>query len=296
MRLVSDASRAVFRRVLATAVALGTIGGAVGVAAVSTRVDPPITIPPDPPAAVLAGTVTTPVATTTARKKKKHACYAVRIVRKGAKTVKIRVKVRCKAPRPVARPTPPGPSAPAPGAPPAAPPPVALPPASPSPPTTPPPAPPGSGSQVQIGDDDLGASIFAITAARPGQMEERCIRVAYTGTEPADVRVYLRGAPGALGTYLWVTITPGSGGVFPSCAGFSAAGAAAWSGTLSALSAHADWTGALALPSPGNDRWQVGEESAYRITAQLADDNSANGGATPLSSGSFEIVWEARDS
>jgi len=33
----------------------------------------------------------------------------------------------------------------------------------------------------------------------------------------------------------------------------------------------------------------------YRFTLTLQDDNNANGGATPLSSGSHAFTWEARN-
>jgi hypothetical protein len=48
--------------------------------------------------------------------------------------------------------------------------------------------------------------------------------------------------------------------------------------------------------NPGaQTRWNQNDTLVYRFTLSLQDDNNANGGATPLSTGSHAFTWEARN-
>ena len=153
---------------------------------------------------------------------------------------------------------------------------------------------------VVIGDNDAGSALYAVTGAAPGDGAEACIRVTYTGTLAADVRMYTTSTLGALAPHVDVTITPGTQASpsFPSCAGFTPdAGGPVFSGTLAAFAgAHSGWGGGLTLTPPGATSWAQGDAVVYRVQVTLADDEAANGGAGgPLTTGGHSFTWEARN-
>jgi len=149
---------------------------------------------------------------------------------------------------------------------------------------------------VALGDDDGGVAAWQVAAGAPGRPVERCIVLNYTGSEPAEVRMYATGTPGDAGTYLDIEITAGTGGGGGACTGFAAAGAPVWSGTLAdLLTGHDDWEDALPLPGPSGAAWTRDDRRTMRMRAVLRDDPAANGGpAGPLVTGTHGFVWEAR--
>ena len=144
---------------------------------------------------------------------------------------------------------------------------------------------------VYITDNDGGASsLYNVTNQKPGDTVTSCIKVTYTGTLDFTVKLY-SSAIGALGPYVNLTVTEGTGGgVFGDCTGFVAGttifGPAALSGfptTYGAgLSTGGTWTNPTTV--------------TYRFTVTLADNNSANGqGSGPITTGSHSFTWEARN-
>src|SRR3954471_10700396 len=101
-----------------------------------------------------------------------------------------------------------------------------------------------SGNQFSTGtvtltNNSTSAMFNNVTGATPGAPStDRCIKVAYTGSLAATVKLYTTDSSGgALAQYTDVTITPGtySGATpaFPDCTGFTAdAGGAIYTGTL----------------------------------------------------------------
>jgi hypothetical protein len=77
---------------------------------------------------------------------------------------------------------------------------------------------------VAIADNDAGAAMYSIANAKPGESVSKCIKVTYTGSIDADVRIYTTSTIGSLGQYVDLTITPGTQATptFPSCTGFTA--------------------------------------------------------------------------
>src|SRR3954453_22493393 len=63
----------------------------------------------------------------------------------------------------------------------------------------------GSGS-VALSDNDADGALFTMSNAKPGDTQTKCINVAYTGTLPAQVRLYATGV-GTLAPYLTLTVT-----------------------------------------------------------------------------------------
>lgn len=153
-----------------------------------------------------------------------------------------------------------------------------------------------SGSVV-IGDNDLGASLYNVTNAKPGESISKCIKVTYTGSLDADVHLYTTSAIGSLGQYVELTITPGSqtSPSFPSCTGFTPdSGGALYSGTLQAFGSAKNSYANGVVDYPGSStKWQANESVVYQFTLTLP--SSAPEAAQGLTTGSHTFTWEARN-
>lgn len=151
---------------------------------------------------------------------------------------------------------------------------------------------------VNLGDNDAGSYMYNVSNQKPGIPVTKCIKVTYTGSLPATVKLYAT-AVGVLGNYVNLTITPGTGNTtFPDCTGFTPdAGGAIYTGTLKGFTdAYSNYDSGL-LDNPGSTAtsWVTNDAVVYQFALTLQDDNAANGGATPLSTGTHSFTWEARN-
>jgi predicted ribosomally synthesized peptide with SipW-like signal peptide len=157
-----------------------------------------------------------------------------------------------------------------------------------------------SAGSVTLSDNDSGAAMLTLTSAAPGDSDSGCIRVTYSGSLPATVRLYGTTAGTGLDPYLNLTVTRGtiSSGAFDSCANFSAdatnyvgAGAGVlYSGTLQGF--PDDYANGIVDPTSASpENWTNGEEHAYRFTVTLQDNNAAQGKTATQT-----FIWEARTS
>lgn len=151
---------------------------------------------------------------------------------------------------------------------------------------------------VTIGDNDAGAAMYTVTAAKPGDTVTKCIKVTYTGSLDADVRIYTNSAIGTLGPYIDLTITPGTQAspVFPNCTGFVAdSGGALFTGTLSALAAakNSYANGIVDYPGTVASKWVANDSVVYQVTATLSA--SAPDVAQGLTTGAHTFTFEARN-
>ena len=149
---------------------------------------------------------------------------------------------------------------------------------------------------VFVDDNDAGSAMYTVSNQAPGASTVRCIKVTYGGTLAADVKLYTTSTVGAVADYVDLTVEKGSGNpTFPNCTGFSSE-ATVYSGELddfvSARNSYAN--GIPAFPG-SQTQWNQNDTLVYRFTLTLQDDNNANGGATPLSTGSHAFTWEARN-
>jgi hypothetical protein len=143
---------------------------------------------------------------------------------------------------------------------------------------------------VAISDDDSGTARFSTAGMVPGGATAsgtECIKVSYTGSVTADIRMYVALADltdTGLGQYLTFTVEEGSGGTFASCVGFTPSATVYGPGTLSAFAAtyHSFANGFSTWQASGAD------DRTYRITYALQDNNSAQGKSVSLA-----FTWEA---
>ena len=151
---------------------------------------------------------------------------------------------------------------------------------------------------VTLADNDLGASLYSISNAKPGESASKCIKVSYTGSLDADVRLFTTSTIGALGPYIDLTITPGtqSSSSFPSCTGFVAdSGGALYSGTLAAFGTakNSYANGVVDYPGTSATKWATNDSVVYQITATL--QSAAPDAAQGLTTGAATFNWEARN-
>lgn len=149
---------------------------------------------------------------------------------------------------------------------------------------------------VALADNDGGSALLSLSGARSGSSVTSCANVTYSGTVPADVRLYGT-VSGGLASYLTLTITRGTFTTTPaakSCIGFKAdatdyvarGAGVIYSGSLSAFPASA--ATALADPTSGaTERWDSGEAHAYKLTVTM---NSSSGAGL---SSSADFTWLA---
>ena len=155
-----------------------------------------------------------------------------------------------------------------------------------------------SAGTVNISDNDAGTAAYNVSNGKPGSTQTECVRVVYTGSLDSDVKLYTPETIGALGPYVNLTIQPGSQTTpNTNCSGFTASGSPAYSGTLAAWSsAHNSYsTGLSVLPSASATKWSTNDAVVYQITATLADNNSANGVTSAVTTGTHSFVWEAHN-
>jgi hypothetical protein len=151
---------------------------------------------------------------------------------------------------------------------------------------------------VVLSDNDAGSALYTLTNAKPGDSQSSCVKVTYSGSLDASVKVYTPSTVGALASSVNLKIEPGTQATssFPSCAGFAPdAGAALYEGTLASFAGeHGSFANGIA-DSPGTvaTKWSTGDSVVYRVTATLAANapDSAQGQST----GAHIIRWEAQN-
>jgi hypothetical protein len=155
---------------------------------------------------------------------------------------------------------------------------------------------------VALSDNDSGGAVVSFATGYPGHTDTGCIKVTYSGSLAATVRMYGTTSGSGLDQYLDLKITRGtyspSDPGFDSCTNFTAdstdyigAGAGViYNGTLQAFAD--DYTGGLVDPTSGSpESWTNNEAHVYKIQVTLQNNAAAvNKNATQV------FTWEARNS
>lgn len=145
---------------------------------------------------------------------------------------------------------------------------------------------------VDIGDNDAGSFMYNVSGQRPGTSVVRCIKVTYTGTLDADVRLYTTSSMNAGAQYMDLTVEEGisDATVFPNCGTFVAE-STVYSGTLANFGGTRNSYANGAVTYPGvATKWVANDSLVYRFTVSLQDVNAAQG----ATSGTHGFTWEAR--
>lgn len=155
-----------------------------------------------------------------------------------------------------------------------------------------------SAGTVQIDDNDAAGVMYNVTNKKPLDSVQSCIKVTYTGSLDADVKLYAS-AIAAVGQYIDLTVTPGTGNVAfgSTCTNFTpAAGGAIYTGTLKNFAdTYNNWGTGLATNPSGATKWVTNDAVVYKFVLTLQDNNGANGGTSALSTGNHSFTWEARN-
>jgi hypothetical protein len=150
---------------------------------------------------------------------------------------------------------------------------------------------------VQIASNSSSSAVLSLANAKPGAVSTGCIQVTYTGTLPANVRLYGTGGGTGLNQYLTLVVTRGTFSTTPaagSCTGFTAdstnyisqGGGVIYSGTL------ANWpaSSATALTDPTSSSpatWNTNGAHGYQLSVTVLS-NAAGQGLTGSESFTFE--------
>jgi hypothetical protein len=140
---------------------------------------------------------------------------------------------------------------------------------------------------VTIASNAGSSAVLSLTNAQPGAVTTGCIKVTYSGTLPATVKLYGTGGGSGLNQYLTLVVTRGTFSGTPGpgdCTGFTAdttnyisqGAGVMYSGTL------ANWpaTAAAALGDPTGsspETWTTGETHGYQFQVTLANNPAAQG-------------------
>ena len=137
---------------------------------------------------------------------------------------------------------------------------------------------------VTFDTSTLPAVTFNAANLQPGSMGTSCVDLSYTGTLPADVRLYAAGLSGTgLGSYLTLLIAEGNQGT--NCAAFT--GNEIYSGTVADFAANKTGfgTGVGAWPASTTD-----PSRPYQFQWQLQSDSNAKGKTADVT-----FTWQARN-
>jgi hypothetical protein len=142
---------------------------------------------------------------------------------------------------------------------------------------------------VAISDDDSDSTLIN-TSLAAGQSASACIKVDFTGTATAGVRLYATVGSGAsgLGSQVRLTVMEGTGGSFAGGCGTFVATSTSYTGTFGGfLTAKTDW-------STGVSSWSASPTSAtrtYRFIWTVLPGTTATYWGTTVSA---NFVWESK--
>jgi hypothetical protein len=144
-------------------------------------------------------------------------------------------------------------------------------------------------SSVSLSDDDSNSAMFTATGLSTGSTGSKCIKVSYTGSTAAPVKLYAANLTGTLGTYLDLKVEIGSAsgaGTFADCTGFVANSTIYNPGTLAGFAgAYTNYGNGLASGwTPTTTDYRV-----FKFTYTVQNNNLANG-----QSAQVDFAWEAQ--
>jgi predicted ribosomally synthesized peptide with SipW-like signal peptide len=151
---------------------------------------------------------------------------------------------------------------------------------------------------VTLEDNDLGAALYSMPTAKPGESKSSCIKVIYKGSLPATVKLFTTSTIGELGPFVSLKVEAGTAtsSTFPSCEGFAAfgTGGTLYEGTLSAFATEkGSYANGISTFPTGAIKWETNNSVVYRFTATLS--SSAPESMQGKTTGSHAFKWEAQN-
>jgi hypothetical protein len=147
---------------------------------------------------------------------------------------------------------------------------------------------------VNIAQHAGSTTLYSASNQGPGASTVGCIRVTYTGSLAASVKLY---TPSSVtnGTAFNLTVERGSGLSSPdntmNCTGFSNS-STPYNGLLGSFAT----TYAAGLDGKaGGSAWATNDAVDYRFTITVVDDATPGAHTSALSSGAHTFTWEARN-
>ena len=147
---------------------------------------------------------------------------------------------------------------------------------------------------VTIGNNAT-APLYTETAAKPGTTSPaRCIKITYSGSLPANIKLYRSAFTGGTGldTSLDLVVTKGTGDA-ENCSDFSGT-TNVYSSTLGSLGTSFAAGSSVSLTNASaSATWSQNDTVTYKFQASLASgvSNTANGKVT----GTHSLIWEAQN-
>jgi hypothetical protein len=141
---------------------------------------------------------------------------------------------------------------------------------------------------VTIADNDGGTALFNASNQKPGN-NDRCIKVTYTGTLDATVKLYSSAITGD-GSAFNVTVTKGTGDA-ADCSDFVAGSDVYGPNTLANFASQADWASGLTVNPGAATKWVTNDAVTFRFRISVPDDNAAQGDSVSP----FSLTWEAQN-
>lgn len=145
-----------------------------------------------------------------------------------------------------------------------------------------------STGSVALSDNDAGAALFTVSGLKPGSTGSACIRVTYSGTLPASVKLYGTGltATNSLDQYITLVVDEGTNSTG------SAGACGTWSGSTTVST-----TTLTAFPTTyggGAGTWAPSGAATkdYRFTYTMS---AAAPNTVMNSTASVTFVWEAQN-
>ena len=146
---------------------------------------------------------------------------------------------------------------------------------------------------VVLADNDAGSAMWNVANRVPTDSVTTCIRLSYTGTLGADVKVYSTSGVNTVDQYLNLAVDKGTmpgATAFPSCTGFSAE-STIYSGTMQGFTTSNSTYASGVSANPGlQTRWNQNDTLVYRFTVSLQNATGAQGLTSTTS-----FTWEARN-
>ena len=151
-----------------------------------------------------------------------------------------------------------------------------------------------SSGTVAISQHAGSTTLYNVSNQKPGDSTAKCVRVTYTGSLAAGVKLYVSSGI-TNGTSFNLKVERGSGMTTldntMSCAGFTAS-STPYDGALGSFPTTYG-TGIDGKAAAG--AWAQNDSVDYRFTITQNDDTTANAHTSVTSSGAHTFTWEARN-